>query len=102
MTVHDPSLQHASAHEEMLESLEMQLVALYEEKQQAAAGEAEIASMRETISSLEAQVVELYREKEFEEGGIRAVIAAKDETIASLEAQLVSLYGEKAELRNAA
>jgi predicted RNase H-like nuclease (RuvC/YqgF family) len=50
--------------EEMLESLEQQLAALYEEKQQASADAAEMATMRETIANLEAQLIELYREKE--------------------------------------
>lgn len=49
----------------MLESLEQQLVALYEEKQQASANAgAEMATMREAMASLEAQLIELYREKE--------------------------------------
>lgn len=48
----------------MLESLEQQLVALYEEKQQASADAAEMATMRESMASLEAQLIELYREKE--------------------------------------
>jgi septal ring factor EnvC (AmiA/AmiB activator) len=49
---------------EMLESLEQQLVALYEEKQQASADAAEMATIREAVASLEAQLIELYREKE--------------------------------------
>lgn len=56
--------QASPAHVEMLESLEQQLVALYEEKQQASADAAEVARMREAMSSLEAQLIELYREKE--------------------------------------
>jgi len=65
MTDQSVNLSEASpAHEEMLESLEQQLVALYEEKQQASADAAEMATMREAIASLEAQLIELYREKE--------------------------------------
>lgn len=65
MTDHSVNLSQASlAREEMLESLEQQLVALYEEKQQASADAAEMATMRETVVNLEAQLVELYREQE--------------------------------------
>lgn len=67
MTMTDQSmiLSHAhSAQEEMLESLEQQLVALYEEKQKASADAAEVVSLREALASLEAQLNELYREKE--------------------------------------
>ena len=65
MTDQSVNLSQASpAHEEMLESLEQQLVALYEEKQQASAVATEMATMRETVASLEAQLISLYREKE--------------------------------------
>ncbi|MBC7492562.1 MAG: hypothetical protein H7241_08985 [Novosphingobium sp.] len=65
MTDQSMNLSQASpAHQEMLESLEQQLVALYEEKQQASADGAEMATMRESMASLEAQLIELYREKE--------------------------------------
>ena len=66
MTDQSVNLTPASAaHEEMLESLEQQLVVLYEEKQQASANAgAEMATMREAMASLEAQLIELYREKE--------------------------------------
>lgn len=56
--------QSFEAHGEMLENLEQQLIALYEEKQQASKDVAEMATMRECITNLEAQLVELYREKE--------------------------------------
>jgi len=48
---------------EMLESLEQQLVALYQEKQEASQNTATLAIMQETIDNLEAQLVSLYHER---------------------------------------
>jgi len=96
MTEHSPIRPAQSTG--MIESLEQQLVALYEEKQEAAAS---AASIRDTISSLEEQLIELYREKEAN-GDLQIVLARKEETITSLEAQLVSLYREKQHIAQAA
>ena len=86
---------------EMLENLEQQLIALYQEKQEGLSSSAAMNAMQETVDNLEAQIVELYREKEAEAES-RAVMAQKDETISNLEAQLVSLYQERDCLAHAA
>jgi len=58
---------------EMLENLEQQLIALYQEKQEGPASFAAMSAMQETVDNLEAQIVELYREKEADAAALRVI-----------------------------
>lgn len=77
---------------EQNQNLEQQLVALYQEKQEAG----DPQSLRSTLVSLEEQLVALYQEKQQMPVGVEGL----KEMLKSLEEQVVALYEEKALLHD--
>lgn len=85
---------------ESLQSMENQLIAMYDEKQ-SVGNESEIHELREAVASFEEQLNSIYQEKNFPTASTGSSGSSEvTEMITSLEDQVKSLIDEKMDLEH--